>query len=63
MFRMDVNILTFIMPQFSDLGLELVERQATVSKAGQKEKQELWHTNIDKLEEEKENSLIQNILL
>ena len=60
MFRMDVNILTFIMPQFSDLGLELVERQATVSK---KEKQELWHTNIDNLEEEKENSLIQNILL
>ena len=34
MFRMDVIILTFSMPQFPDHGLELVERQATLFKAG-----------------------------
>ena len=34
MFRMDVIILTFSMPKFPDRGLELVNRQDTVSKAG-----------------------------
>ena len=63
MFSMDVIILTFSMPQFPDHGLELVERQATLSKAGQKEKQELWQANIVKLNEEKENSFGQNISL
>ena len=33
-----------------------VERQATLSKAGWKEKQELCHANIDKLKEKIENS-------
>ena len=40
-----------------------VERQATLSKAGWKEKQELCHANIDKLKEEIENSLIHNVSL
>ena len=56
MFRIDVITLTFSMPQFPDHGLGLVERQATLSKAGWKEKQELCHANIDKLKGKIENS-------
>ena len=56
-------ILTFSMAQFPYHSLELGERQATLSKAGYKQKQELWQANIDKLKEEKENSLIHDVSL